>query len=287
MVTSEPSRTALITAHARAYHQIADRPVIFTDPLAVPLLGVTERQLHELSTRTDDPLAAAITDQPRRLFFAARARFAEDAIVAAVANGTRQLVILGAGLDTFAYRDTTPDLRVFEIDHPATQQWKRERITSAGVAQPPSLTFIPVDFEKDDLASALEATAFSRDQPAIFICLGVIFYLATRAVYATLEFIARQHPPVEVVFDYLQSPNTDQDRAHLRARSDRLAAVGESFSTYFAPIEIANRLTALDFTGIQDVAAQDAINAYRGETTNYTEESSRTLRASRLLRASR
>lgn len=287
MVTSEPSRTALITAHARAYHQIADSPVIFTDPLAAPLLGITEGELNALSARPDDPLAAAITDPARRLFFAARARFAEDAINAAVASGTRQLVLLGAGLDTFAFRGATPDLRIFEIDHPATQEWKRERLAAVGVPQPPTLTFIPVDFEKDDLASELEATTFCRDEPAIFVCLGVIFYLTTDAVYATLEYLGRQHPPVEVVFDYLQAPNADQDRTHLRARSDRLAAVGEPFSTYFTPTEIAAQLTALGFTDIEDVAAQDAINTYRGEPTIYTEESSRTLRASRLIRASR
>lgn len=287
MVTSGPSHTALLTAYARAYHQIADRPLIFTDPLAAPLLGVTAEELNALSSRSEDPLATAMNDQARRQFFAARARFAEDAVTAAVTNGTRQVVVLGAGLDTFAYRNTIPDLQVFEIDHPATQEWKCARLSAAGIVVPDTLSFVPVDFETQDLATELENTAFSRTDSAVFVWLGVIFYLTAQTAHTTLEYIANQGRTVEVVFDYLQAANTDQDRMHLQARSDRLATTGEPFFTYFTSDEIAKQLTALGFTHVEDHTAQDIISAYIGESTNYSTEPARTLRASRLLRASR
>lgn len=287
MVTSGPSRTALLTAYARAYHQIADRPLIFSDPLAARLLGVTAQELNELSACRDDPLAAPLGDRARRLFFASRARFADDAVAEAVASGIRQVVILGAGLDTFAYRNVASNLQVFEIDHPATQEWKRARLAAAGITVPETLTFVSVDFETQGLAAELENTAFKRTQPAIFVWLGVIFYLTAHAASTTLEYVANQAQPVEVVFDYLQAPNTDQDRAHLQARSERLAVSGEAFFTYFTPEEIAKKLTSLGFTNIEDHAAQDIISTYLGELQSYGDESARALRASRLLRASR
>ncbi|GAB7066101.1 class I SAM-dependent methyltransferase [Mycobacterium hodleri] len=281
-----PSRTALATAYSRAYHQIADQPTIFTDDLAIPLLGVTADELTALSTRPADPVGAVISDRGRRLFFATRARAAEDAIAAAVAAGTRQLVILGAGLDTFAYRSQNPDLRVFEIDHPATQAWKRDRLAAVGIDIPATVSLVPVDFETQDLAAELESAAFVRTEPAIFIWLGVIFYLTPSAARATLEYIAGQTQPVEVIFDYLQSASTDEDRAHLQARAKRLADAGEPFVTYFTPDEIDRLLRTLGFATIEDRAAQDVITTYLGESMNCGEEPA-ALRASRILRTRR
>jgi len=221
----EPSRTALATAHARAYHQIADQPRILTDPFVARLLGVTADEL----ARLDRP------DRPRRLFFAARARFAEDCVAVAVASGASRVVILGAGLDAFAYRNPYPDLRVFEVDHPATQVWKRERLAAAGIDRPEALTFVPVDFETSTLAPGLETAGFSRTDPAVFVWLGVVFYLTPDAAHATLEYIAGQASPVEVIFDYLQPADTDEDRADLRGRADRLAAAGDPGSAISHP----------------------------------------------------
>jgi len=284
---SGPSRTALATAYARAYHQVADRPPIFTDPLAAPLLGVDVDELTELTTRTGDQLGALMNDQARRLVFAARARFAEDAVGRAVNNGTRQVVILGAGLDTFAYRNPYPNLRVFEIDHPATQAWKRDRLASAGIDCPETVTLVPVDFETQDLAEELESSEFKRSEPAVFIWLGVVFYLTPGAAHTTLEYIAGQAQPVEVVFDYLESPNTEEERAHLRARSEQLAKVGEPFVTHFTPEEIDRQLRSLGFTDVEDRPAGDVISMYVGEMPEFPEQSARILRASRILRARR
>jgi len=287
MENGGPSRTALITAYARAYHQIADRTQIFTDPLAARLLGVTAEELTELGTSTSDHLGAVASDRPRRLFFAARARFAEDTVAAAVAAGVRQVVILGAGLDTFAYRNPRPDLRVFEVDHPATQAWKRERLATTGIDRPETLTFVPVDFETQTLAAGLESAGFKRTDPAVFVWLGVVFYLTPNAVHATLEYIAGQAQPVEVVFDYLQPAATEEDRAHQRARADRLAGVGEPLFSYFAPDDIAAQLYALGFTGIEDHSAPDLIVGYLHGSAGFEGEPPRALHAIRILHASR
>ncbi|MEV4123964.1 class I SAM-dependent methyltransferase [Nocardia sp. NPDC049707] len=287
MENDGPSRTALITAYARAYHQIADRPQIFTDPLAARLLGVTAEKLAELGTPTTDHLGAGASDRPRRLFFAARARFAEDAVAAAITAGVRQVVILGAGLDTFAYRNPHPDLRVFEVDHPATQAWKRERLTTAGIDHPETLTFVPVDFETQTLAAGLESTGFKRTDPAVFVWLGVVFYLTPNAAHATLEYIAGQAQPVEVVFDYLQPANSDEDRAHQQARADRLAGVGEPVFSYFTPDDIAAQLRALGFTDLEDHSAPDLVTRYLDGSARFEGEPPSALRAIRILRASR
>ncbi|MEU1545812.1 class I SAM-dependent methyltransferase [Nocardia sp. NPDC005745] len=282
-----PSRTALLTAYARAYHQIADRPQIFTDPLAARLLGVTADELVELGTPTTNHLGDGAGDRPRRLFFAARARFAEDAVATAIAAGVRQVVILGAGLDTFAYRNPLPDLRVFEVDHPATQAWKRERLTAAGIDLPETLTFVPVDFETHTLAEGLESTGFKRTDPAVFVWLGVVFYLTPNAAHATLEYIAGQAQPVEVVFDYLQPADSDEDRAHQQARADRLAGVGEPVFSYFTPDDIAAQLRALGFTDLEDHSAPDLVTRYLDGSEGFGGEPPRALRAIRILRASR
>ncbi|WP_216900857.1 class I SAM-dependent methyltransferase [Nocardia alni] len=291
-----PSRTALATAYARAYHHIADRPRILTDPLAARLLGVTADELTEMGRPAQNNpgsgvgsgiLWLAVSDRPRRLFFAARARFAEDRVAAAVATGARQVVILGAGLDTFAYRNPHPGLRVFEVDHPATQAWKHQRLADSGIDQPESLTFVPVDFETDTLAAGLESAGFSRTDPAVFVWLGVVFYLTPDAARTTLEYIAGQSAPVEVIFDYLRSADTDEDRARLRARAHRADAVGEPWFSYFTPDGIAAQLRALGFTDIEDRSATDLVAGYLDESTEFEGEPPQGLRPVRMLRASR
>ncbi|MFC3890947.1 class I SAM-dependent methyltransferase [Lentzea rhizosphaerae] len=283
MENGGPSRTALVTAYARAYHQIADQPQIFTDPLAARLLG---HAAEELPVATDR-LGGAVTERPRRLFFATRARFAEDAVAAAVTAGVRQVVILGAGLDTFAYRNPHRDLRVFEVDHPATQAWKRERLATNGIECPETVAFVPVDFETRTLATELESAGFSRTAPAVFVWLGVVYYLTPDAAHATLAYIAGQAQPVEVVFDYLRSATTDAELAYERARAERLASVGEPVFSHFTPEGIAEQLRALGFTGVEDHPAADLISGYLGGSAEFEGEPSPGLHALRLLRASR
>jgi len=141
MQTGQASRTALAAATHRAAHQLLEGGSIFADPLAVRILG-------EDPQRIAQEAEAHPSRTIMRLFIAVRARFAGDALTAAVERGVRQLVILGAGLDTFAYRSPFRErLRVFEVDHPATQAWKRQRLADADIAVPHWLTFAPVNFE--------------------------------------------------------------------------------------------------------------------------------------------
>src|SRR5271167_3027992 len=180
MRSGTPSRTALAAASYRAAHQILEKGSIFSDPLAVRILGIDgatiAREAEEQPSR-----------RAMRMFIAVRTRFAEDALAAAVERGVTQLVILGAGLDTYAYRTKLGDrLRIFEVDHPATQAWKRQRLAEESIALPPALTFAPVDFERQTLDDGLRAAGFDPTQPSFFTWLGTVVYLSEPAIDATL-----------------------------------------------------------------------------------------------------
>ena len=159
LTTGTPSGTALRVAAVRAAHRLLDDPVVFDDPLALSILGPeAEAAMRADPYRFNDPISRGL-----RASLIVRSRVAEDELARAVAAGVRQYVVLGAGLDTFAYRNPFEDLRVFEIDHPATQAWKRECLDKAGIAIPDSLTFAPVDFEEGvTLAEGLAAAGFDR-----------------------------------------------------------------------------------------------------------------------------
>jgi len=249
-----PSRTARAAAVHRAVHQLLERGNVFADPLAVRVLGEDPDAL--VREAAGNPWSGLM-----RLFIAARTRSAEDALAAAVASGTRQLVVLGAGLDTFAYRNPhAPDgLAVFEVDHPATQAWKRARLAAAGLDHPPSLTFAPVDFERETLADGLAAAGFDPAAPAFFTWLGVVPYLTRDAVFGTLRYIAGRTGGSQVVFDYAEPPAALPARQRLahEARARRVAAVGEPWLSYFVPGELATDLRGLGFTEIEDLGPAD------------------------------
>jgi methyltransferase (TIGR00027 family) len=158
MQTGQPSRTARAAAMHRAVHQVLEKGRIFADPLALRILGEDTEALVRDAEQNPHK-------RPMRLFIAMRTRFAEDALAAAVAQGVRQLVVLGAGLDTYAYRGAMRDrLKIFEVDHPATQAWKRQRLAEAGIPIPDTLTFAPVDFERETLGEGLAAAGFDPAQ---------------------------------------------------------------------------------------------------------------------------
>jgi methyltransferase (TIGR00027 family) len=270
MQTGQPSRTALGAAGHRAAHQVIEQGSIFSDPLALRILGAdAETQIEEAR---QDPRRRGL-----RLFIAVRTRFAEDALARAVEQGARQLVVLGAGLDTYAYRTTLGDrLRIFEVDHPATQEWKRARLAQAMIAPPPALTFAPIDFERDTLAQGLAATGFDIAQPSFFTWLGTVPYLTETAIFATLGFIAGLPGGAHVVFDYANPPDTIADakaRAAHEALRDRVAAAGESLKTYFVTDSLRKRLADLGYRSVEDLNPSEIAARYypngKGSTSRF------------------
>ncbi len=256
------SRTAWRVALHRALHQVLDRPPVLDDPVAIPILG-TETAI----VVREDPssLERGPLDVYLRAFMAARARFAEDHLDAARDAGIAQYVVLGAGLDTFAYRQPSlnPPLAIWEIDQPATQAWKRERLAAAAIPIPDNVRLVPVDFERDSLLDALAAAGFDARAGAVFSWLGVTMYLTPTAIDATLAFIASVCGRAGgVAFDYSIDPAllTPPQREIFDRMAARVDRAGEPWRTTFAPAALAAKLRALGFTATED-AGGDELNA--------------------------
>src|SRR6202046_1423097 len=218
MKPDEASRTALMVARQRAAHQVLDHGAILYDPFAMKILGEDEKDV--LQFASGHPLASI-----GRLFTTARSRIAEDALSRAVERGIRQIVILGAGLDTFALRNPhgALEVRIYEVDHPATQAWKIERLAEAQIALPPWLILVPVDFERDDVGEKLVAAGFQQNSPTFFTWLGVVPYLTQDAISRTLDYMSSIQNS-EVVFDYMEPPEafSEELRQVEKERTERL-----------------------------------------------------------------
>jgi methyltransferase (TIGR00027 family) len=253
MHRSRPSRTAYRVALRRAAHQVLDDPPVFKDPLALSIVGSGSGSSSPAAIPTEQDLAS----RSLRAFMAVRSRYAEDQLAAAVAQGVRQYVLLGAGLDTFAYRNPFSGLglRVFEVDHPATQAWKRDLLVAAQIAIPSELAFAPVDFETQTLRDGLDAVGFRTHEPAFFSWLGVTPYLTREAFEATLQFIAALPPLSGVVFDYAvaRASLSFLEQRALDALARRVAAAGEPFQLFFDPTELAQALQAKGFAVLEDL----------------------------------
>lgn len=234
MEPGRASKTALRVALRRAIHQILDPPPILDDPIAAPLLG---RHFTYDPARESHPVARAF-----RAFMATRSRYAEDRLAASVAAGVTQYVVLGAGLDTFAYRNPFPQIRVFEVDFPATQEDKLAFLSEAAIAPPANLTYVPLDFEHKALIAGLAESGFDVTKPSFFGWLGVVPYLTLEAFRATLEAIASLPRGSAVSFDYGLSPHSLNPlrRAAFDEVARRVAAAGEPFQLFLTP-------PALDF----------------------------------------
>jgi methyltransferase (TIGR00027 family) len=233
----------------RAAHQIHDQPRIFEDPLALRILS-------------DEAAAEVRTDAKEnswarglRIFMAVRSRFAEEELAKAVAGGVRQYVVLGAGLDTFAYRNPFAELRVFEVDFPETQAWKHARLEHGGIAIPESVRFAAVDFERHSLEDGLREAGFRAEAPAFFSWLGVVPYLTREAAFATLRFIAARPQGSGVVFDYAIPPESMglMERVAFEILAERVARAGEPFRLFFDPEPLHAELRLLGFSEIEDL----------------------------------
>jgi methyltransferase (TIGR00027 family) len=266
MQTGRPSRTAYGVAYRRAVHQLLDPPPVLQDPIAIPILGPGfSARFEEDLERQQHPYARTF-----RAFMAVRSRYAEDNLGSAVAAGVTQYVVLGAGLDTFAHRNPFPALRVFEVDFPATQVWKRELLNNAAIPEPSSLAYAPVDFEHHTLAEGLAEAGFNARQPAFFCWLGVVPYLTLRAFRSTIDFIASLPPTSGVTFDYALSAE-DLSPARQRARqllAARVAALGEPFQLFFRSEQLDNELRSAGLQRIEQLDTIDVNDRYFSNRTD-------------------
>lgn len=282
------SLTALITAFARAYHaENAPTPVL-NDHLARKLFSEAEWQgisAHlTAAIQFFDPAFAATNPDPDAALAAvmkaqsapitlSRGRYTEDRLDEAIAAGTRQYVILGAGFDTFAFRrpDLAPKLRVFEVDHPVTQAAKRSRLTDLGWAMPANLRFIPVDFANDDLAQSLRQSDYDPSAPALFSWLGVTYYLPREAIFATLRAIADVAAAgSSIVFDYLDVAAFDPRRAGERVQKmiTITGRAGEPMQSGFDPALLPGELAACGFRLSENLAPEAIEERYFARRTD-------------------
>lgn len=258
MESGRPSATAEGAAFLRVAHQLLDAPRILDDPVVLRLVGPADVDaVRAAPARFEEPFLRGL-----RAAIAIRSRYAEDALADAVARGVRQYVVLGAGLDSFAYRNPFPTdrLRVFEVDHPATQGAKRERLRAAGIAIPPSLAFVPIDFERDALPAAMAAGGFDATAPAFVSWLGVAAYLERAAVLATLAWVASLPAGSEIVLTYRTGAPPESPAA--AAMADHVAAVGEPWRSTFEPAELAAELRRLGFDRVEDFGPEAAFERY-------------------------
>ena len=276
MLRAQASRTAFGAARHRAAHQTLERGRVFSDPLALRILGSDAEPLNPDAENE-------VTRRGLRLFLAARTRFAEDALAASISRGLRQVVILGAGLDTYAYRSPLRDgLRVFEVDHPATQAWKRHRLAEAAITVPESLTFAPIDFERETLAGGLAAVGFRSNERTFFTWLGVVPYLTEEVVLTTVGFVAGLKGGAQIVFDYVTVREGDTERegqaAH-EALSARVASAGEPFRCAFGPARLSAQLRGFGFQTVEDVSGRDLVARYLGRAPSGRASTAHVVRA--------
>jgi methyltransferase (TIGR00027 family) len=258
MKPNEPSRTALMVARQRAAHQVLDHGSILYDPFAMKILCEDEREV--LQFASGQALASI-----GRLLTTARSRIAEDALSRAVESGIRQIVILGAGLDTFALRNPhgARQIRIYEVDHPATQAWKRQRLAEAQIALPPWLIFVPVDFERDDVGEKLVAAGLQQNSPSFFTWLGVVPYLTQDAVGRTLDYMSSIQNS-EVVFDYMEplEASSGELRQVETERAEQLKRIDENSVSRFEPAGIAAILRSHGFCVIEDNSFQEIASRF-------------------------
>ncbi len=257
-----PSTTAWGAARHRAVHQRIEGGAIFRDPLAVRILGADA----SASDAASDPLSLDADGTPGaralRFFIVARSAVAEAELAQAVTErGVTQLFVLGAGFDTFAYRNPFgPALRVFEVDHPATQAWKRERLAAVEIAIPGWLTYVGTDFERDSFGTRLIEAGFGPRQRSFVFWLGVSMYLTPEAIDATLATVAGWPGGGEIVFDYSEPGRNDMSEAGRIARAAleaRVASAGEPFIGWLEPVALHARLAQLGFTYVEDLGGID------------------------------
>lgn len=260
MREAESSRTAMLAALARGLHRRLQRPPwVLDDQLALPLAGPGWQDIEAAVV----PLFLEPVMQGTTAFIAARSRYAEDRLFA---GDFRQYVVLGAGLDSFAWRrpDALDRVTVYEVDHPATQAWKRERADALALPREERHIFAPVDFETQTLREGLNGARFDWALPTLFSWLGVVPYLTPTAIRATLETIAGAAPGSEIVVHYaLSEPHRDElGNAYVQILGPITAQSGEPLVTFWAPDEAETFVAGCGFEIIDHPDGADLAARY-------------------------
>jgi len=246
-----------MAAAARAAHLIVDHePLIFADPLAADLLGDRADELISYHRLHGSHLVLASA----RAQVTCRSRYAEQAVADALGRGVAQYVMLGAGLDTFAYRSALAGrVAVFEVDQPATQEWKRHRLAEAGLAAPPSARFVPVDFETDPLPSRLVDAGFDLTSPAVVSWLGVTMYLGQDAIGAVLREVGQFAPGTELILDYMLPAGLRDDigNSYVEQVAPAAAERGEPWLSFFSPQQMTTLLNGHGLADVRHIAQRE------------------------------
>jgi methyltransferase (TIGR00027 family) len=259
------SRTAFGAAQHRQYHQVFDgTPKILEDRIIGKLLG--SGSLESLMARKAYFDSAA--GRGLRSSIVLRGRYAEDRLRIAVDEGIGQVLFLGAGLETYAYRQANPKRprRIFEIDHPSTQGRKRGLLESAGLAMPENLVFVPVDFESMDLMAELGNAQFARGEPSFISWLGVTVYLTEAAIDEVLSFAAGLAKGSQLVLSYAEPPTESVPAIGRATIAQRAEAAGEPWISFFAPEEMEAKLRAHGFSEILRLGPEEAERLFAGRT---------------------
>jgi methyltransferase (TIGR00027 family) len=255
MTAAAPKLNAQRAAVERALHQLLDHPRVFFDPLAVPIAG---------GEAGIQPGSQNLEMGYHRALIAARSRLAEDELSAAIARGATQYVILGAGLDTYAYRNPNTNVQVFEVDHPVTQAWKRTRLDAAGIAIPPSLAFVPVESEEQTVAAALQSAGFRNGEVSFFSWLGASPYSSAQATLRTLAFIGSLPAGSGVVLDYaVRRSSVDPfEETAMDALASRLVAPGEPLELLVDSRALGRLLRSAGFHQVEDLGVPELDQRY-------------------------
>ncbi len=252
----------------RAAHQLVDAPpLVFPDAFAVPIVGPDAAEaLRRTPAAERRPYSAAM-----RAWVVARARFAEDTLAVMVQNNSPcQYVVLGAGLDTFALRNPYPHTTVFEVDHPATQSWKRDRLAAVGLHLPSSAHLVSIDFETQSLEHQLLESGFDLAIPTVAAWLGVVPYLSQAGFSRTCSFLGRLRPGSRLVFDYIQPREVLPAVEQLMHDSlaSRVAQAGEPFQSFFTPERLPAVLHAHELGVLEDLDSRDLTARYFAHRTD-------------------
>lgn len=262
METGQPSRTLLAPAIRRAAHQLLDAPLILEDPVAVGLVPETGADAIRASLAEHQAEESILL----RSLFVLRSRFAEDRLAEAAARGVRQYLIVGAGLDTFPWRqpDFARGMHIFAADHVASLAWTQVKFWERGLQKPANLTFVPLDLEQERVGVTLAAHGFDMGAAAFCSVLGVTQYLERTSVEALMRFIASLGRGSEIVFSYVPRAEDLEgaDRDFAEASAARVARFGEPWKTRLGAGELRVLLRAVGFSEVSHLTPERAQQRY-------------------------